>query len=287
MASELLISFFSHGGEFPFLLKALGMLSMGILTLSAFETYLSSQTDQAILQEELLEIVEEIRKASASLSLSPPPASHPEEAEVRTELQVDASVFLGSTDLVKKLEEEHGVSIVLQSFSSGRKDKMTILGSTREVHNQIISAIAKEELKRSNQAQLIELGFIQSRQDSEQQAQTEKSVLVLPSTWERGVGGRVRKSEMVALAKDSEEWRFCCDAFYKKSRSNLFTITSIERVQNEELWTHYSLHKRMIENEKWLFHGTKQVNAKAICTHGFNRSYAGKKVLDFQKLPIH
>ncbi|GAQ84501.1 hypothetical protein KFL_001920020 [Klebsormidium nitens] len=153
--------------------------------------------------------------------------------------------------------------------------QVTILGSTREVHNQIIGRVAKEELKRSVEAQLEKLAFIQTQKDLEQQAQLGQSVLILPSTWKRGVGSKVGKAELVALAKGSEEWRFCFDAFYKSSRSNIFTITGIERVQNEELWTHYSLHKRMLGNEKWLFHGTKQINAKAICTQGFNRSYAG------------
>ncbi|GAQ81739.1 hypothetical protein KFL_000890280 [Klebsormidium nitens] len=196
----------------------------------------------------------------------------------RTDKWVDSSVFsAGGENLVERLEEEHGVSIVVQPPACGAKEsKVTILGNTQEVHNKIIRQFAREELERRLEASSEDLAVLEDQSKSEQK-QRDASNFCFPSTWGRRIGGDGAGLKLVALpAEGSEEWFFYLDEFHKTSDSKAFTLIGVQRVENEWLWRHHSLHKATIKNEKWLFHGTPKEHAKAICANGFNRSYAGK-----------
>lgn len=206
----------------------------------------------------------------------------------RTDKWVDSSVFsAGGEDLVERLEEEHSVSIVVQPpVSDAKESKVTILGSTQEVHNKIIRQFAREMLERRLDA-LDDLAVLEKQTDEEEQKDRDGRDSCFPSTWERRIGGDGAGMTLVSLSKEgSEEWFLCFDEFHKTCNSKAFTLIGVQRVENERLWRHYSLHKATIKNEKWLFHGTPKEHAKAICANGFNRSYAGKEKANTKLLGV-
>lgn len=148
--------------------------------------------------------------------------------------------------------------------------------STEELQKRMKQIMG--ELKRSIEVETQELASkLQAQTMREAQVQQGTILILRPATWSSKVDRGASEAQLVSLSPISEEWRFCFNKFHRVRESNIFTITGIQRVENEQLWGHYSLHKKTIQNEKWLFHGTPQGTAPAISAQGYNRSYAGKK----------
>ncbi|GAQ84500.1 hypothetical protein KFL_001920010 [Klebsormidium nitens] len=250
MTTEMKISYFAGENDLSIFVKGISLLTTGIVTIVGRRIYLQAQK---ILFESAPSEARQFRMSGESQS----------------EIEVDTSLFLGVDEflsMLERLEKENKVSIVVTPSKTGTKHcaLLTISGSTHAFRSKVIVELVKEEVQSVKEAQM----------------QQRPSVIVWPATWSL-TAVREAEGQLVTLAQDSEEWRFCFTKFHERTGSNIFTITEVQRVENERLWGHYSLHKTTIQNEKWLFHGTPQGTAPAISAHGFNRSYAGKHATYF------
>src|SRR3569833_560216 len=112
MASELLLSLFSHEADLIVFLKCLGMLATGLMSVTGLRRYLSLQEEERLIErEEIIVAFDSIRNTSTSRFISLPQSLYPNEVEIRTQIRVDASVFYEREDLVERLEDDYGVSI--------------------------------------------------------------------------------------------------------------------------------------------------------------------------------
>ncbi|KAI3372981.1 hypothetical protein L3Q82_023426 [Scortum barcoo] len=107
-----------------------------------------------------------------------------------------------------------------------------------------------------------------------------KDDITLPSDWDDMKGDLVKQVPLPAGSKTYQE----VEKEVTKTGLKL-NIISIERVQNPTLWQNYQLMKKQMEkknkhtnNERMLFHGTKDSAIDRINKQGFNRSYAGTHV---------
>lgn len=79
-------------------------------------------------------------------------------------------------------------------------------------------------------------------------------------------------SELVAVVEGSAEWVRVADLFHATMPPSGHTIARVERVQNEVLWSRYSLERRLMNaqnvvegaNERVLFHGTRNTDPAIV-----------------------
>uniref|UniRef100_A0AAQ4RAK1 Poly [ADP-ribose] polymerase n=1 Tax=Gasterosteus aculeatus aculeatus TaxID=481459 RepID=A0AAQ4RAK1_GASAC len=103
----------------------------------------------------------------------------------------------------------------------------------------------------------------------------------LPAQWEPMHGDVFKK---VTLNQNSAEYQAVAGDFVRTAQRN---IQKIERLQNYHLWNAYSVCKQRISKkndpadlgEMSLYHGTSAESSHCIERSGFNRSYAGDRVL--------
>ncbi|XP_047012139.1 poly(ADP-ribose) polymerase family member 14-related sequence 1 isoform X2 [Ictalurus punctatus] len=89
------------------------------------------------------------------------------------------------------------------------------------------------------------------------------------------------------LQISSKEYNDVLGHFRKTCNNN---VLKIERIQNPRMWKNYQNNKQHMElmnghqnNEKMLFHGTREESISHINQNGFNRSYAGKNAAAYGK----
>ena len=97
---------------------------------------------------------------------------------------------------------------------------------------------------------------------------------------------KVVSLRVFVLAPTSKGYKFALGEFDRtmKSKSKYSTIVKIERIQNPVLYRQYSAKKKHLDshnpsglqNERWLFHGTKEASITLINKTNFNRSYRGQ-----------
>ncbi|XP_062416187.1 protein mono-ADP-ribosyltransferase PARP14-like isoform X2 [Pungitius pungitius] len=108
-----------------------------------------------------------------------------------------------------------------------------------------------------------------------------ESPLELPAQWEPMHGDVFKK---VTLNPSSAEFQTVARGFFKTAPRN---IQKMERLQNYHLWNAYTVCKQRISKkndpadpgEMYLYHGTSAESSHCIERGGFNRSYAGERVL--------
>ena len=111
----------------------------------------------------------------------------------------------------------------------------------------------------------------------------------LPDDWESMVdpsSGKEVPLRVVDLSATSDGYKFALAEFHKTMAqgSNYSTIVKIQRVQNPALYGQYAAKKKHMEthnpagvqNERWLFHGTKESSISQINKTNFNRSFRGQ-----------
>ena len=111
----------------------------------------------------------------------------------------------------------------------------------------------------------------------------------LPDDWESMIdpaSGKEVPLRVVDLAATSEGYKFALTEFHKTMAQglNYSTIIKIQRIQNPALYGQYAAKKKHMEthnpsgvqNERWLFHGTKESSISQINKTNFNRSFRGQ-----------
>ena len=111
----------------------------------------------------------------------------------------------------------------------------------------------------------------------------------LPEDWEPMTdpsSGKEFPLCIVDLAATSEGYRFALAEFNKTMTqgTNYTSIVKIERIQNPTLYRHYASKKKYldahnpkrVQNERWLFHGTKESSVHQINKTNFNRNFHGQ-----------
>lgn len=111
----------------------------------------------------------------------------------------------------------------------------------------------------------------------------------LPDDWESMIDSTSGKEVpllVVDLAATSEGYKFALAEFHKTMAqgSNYNAIVKIERIQNPAIYRQYAAKKKHLEthnpasvqNERWLFHGTRDSSIPLINKTNFNRSYRGQ-----------
>ncbi|KAL7881397.1 hypothetical protein AOLI_G00082450, partial [Acnodon oligacanthus] len=100
----------------------------------------------------------------------------------------------------------------------------------------------------------------------------------LPQEWDTMTATELFKE--FPLQANSNEYKDVLSHFRKTCPNN--NVLKISRIQNPGMWKKYQHNKHIMElknghlnNEKKLFHGTKEDSMKHINFNGFNRSYAG------------
>jgi poly [ADP-ribose] polymerase 10/14/15 len=90
---------------------------------------------------------------------------------------------------------------------------------------------------------------------------------------------------VIDLPIDSKGYQFALAEFHKTMTqgTNYNTIVKIERIQNPALYGQHAakkrqldLHNPTVQNEHWLFHGTKEDSISYINKTNFNRSLCGQ-----------
>ena len=91
---------------------------------------------------------------------------------------------------------------------------------------------------------------------------------------------------VIDLTATSEGYKFALAEFHKTMTpgSNYTSIIKIQRVQNPALYGQYAAKKKSLDahnpkgtqNERWLFHGTKESSISKINQTNFNRSFRGQ-----------
>ncbi|KAI4875643.1 hypothetical protein NFI96_025981 [Prochilodus magdalenae] len=108
----------------------------------------------------------------------------------------------------------------------------------------------------------------------------------LPQEWEKMAATDLYKE--FPLQTNSTEYKDVLSHFRKTCPSN--NVLKISRIQNPGMWKKYQNNKHIMEiknnhknNERRLFHGTREDSMKHINHSGFNRSYAGMNAAYFGK----
>ena len=91
---------------------------------------------------------------------------------------------------------------------------------------------------------------------------------------------------VVDLPVASRGYKFALAEFHKTMTQgiNYNAIVKIERIQNPALYGQYAAKKaqldahnpQTVQNERWLFHGTKESSVAKINKTNFNRSFRGQ-----------
>ena len=98
---------------------------------------------------------------------------------------------------------------------------------------------------------------------------------------------------VIDLAATSEGYTFVRAEFHR-TMSTYTSIIKIQRVQNPTLYREYAAKKERLDvvnpkgtqNERWLFHGTKESAIPLINKTNFNRSFRGQNGMgDVQQIP--
>ena len=118
---------------------------------------------------------------------------------------------------------------------------------------------------------------------------SEGEVSGLPEDWEPmtdPTSGKEAPLRVIDLAATSEGYKFVLAEFHKTMTpgSTYTTIIKIQRVQNPALYGQYAAKKKHLDahnpggtqNERWLFHGTKESSISQINQTNFNRSFRGQ-----------
>ncbi|XP_026789921.3 poly(ADP-ribose) polymerase family member 14-related sequence 1 isoform X1 [Pangasianodon hypophthalmus] len=107
----------------------------------------------------------------------------------------------------------------------------------------------------------------------------------LPEEW--SIMGPNELHKVCPLQTGSKEYNDVLGHFRKTCNHN---VLKIERIQNPRMWKNYQTNKQYMEqmnghqnNEKMLFHGTREESINHINQNGFNRSYAGKNAAAYGK----
>ena len=111
----------------------------------------------------------------------------------------------------------------------------------------------------------------------------------LPEYWEpmtNPSSGKEVPLRVVNLPATSEGYKFTIAEFNKTMAqgTNYTAIVKIERIQNPTLYEQYATKRKHldahnpkgIQNERWLFHGTKESSVHQINKTNFNRNYRGQ-----------
>ena len=111
----------------------------------------------------------------------------------------------------------------------------------------------------------------------------------LPNDWEPMVDPTSKKQvplHVVDLTVASRGYKFALAEFHKTMTqgTNYKAIVKIERIQNPGLYGQYAVKKAQldahnpkgVQNERWLFHGTKESSVAKINKTNFNRSFRGQ-----------
>ena len=101
---------------------------------------------------------------------------------------------------------------------------------------------------------------------------------------------------VVDLPATSEGYKFALAEFHKTMTqgTNYTAIVKIERIQNPALYGQYAAKKKQldahnpkgVQNESWLFHGTKASSLSQINKTNFNRSFRGQNGMQTYMLYI-
>ncbi|KAI5107509.1 poly [ADP-ribose] polymerase 14 [Silurus meridionalis] len=107
----------------------------------------------------------------------------------------------------------------------------------------------------------------------------------LPKEWADMAPGELYK--FCPLQANSKDYNYVLGEFKKTCNRN---VIEIKRIQNPRMWKNYQNNKQYMDqmnghqnNEKMLFHGTRQDSINHINQNGFNRSYAGKNAAAYGK----
>ncbi|XP_066497152.1 poly(ADP-ribose) polymerase family member 14-related sequence 1 isoform X2 [Hoplias malabaricus] len=107
----------------------------------------------------------------------------------------------------------------------------------------------------------------------------------LPQEWEQMASNELFKE--YPLQSSSNEYKDVLGHFKKTCPNN---VIKISRIQNPGMWKKYQQNKQIMEvknghqnNERKLFHGTRQDSIQHINHSGFNRSYAGMNAAAYGK----
>ena len=90
------------------------------------------------------------------------------------------------------------------------------------------------------------------------------------------------KASVIDLATQDKEYQFVLSEFIKTMK--LRAIVKIQRIQNPALYGQFIAKKKQldfhnpkgIQNERWLFHGTRKDSLTSINRNGFNRNFRGR-----------
>ena len=116
----------------------------------------------------------------------------------------------------------------------------------------------------------------------------------LPKDWESMVDPASNKMvplRVVDLATSSKGHQFVLAEFHKTMTqgTNYTAIVKIQRIQNPGLYGQYASKKKYldsrnpssVQNERWLFHGTKESAISHINQTNFNRSLRGQNGMSY------
>ncbi|TSM60565.1 Poly [ADP-ribose] polymerase 14 [Bagarius yarrelli] len=118
-----------------------------------------------------------------------------------------------------------------------------------------------------------------------QNARGSCSIDDLPKKWDVMESNELHK--VCLLQTNSKEYN---DVLAHFRKTCYHSVHKIERIQNPCMWKNYQNNKQFMEqknghqnNEKLLFHGTREESISQINENGFNRSYAGKNAASYGK----
>ena len=105
----------------------------------------------------------------------------------------------------------------------------------------------------------------------------------LPDDWDSMEEVPLR---VVDVPPGSDGYQFALAQFHKTMTqgTNYSSILKIQRIQNPALYGQYAAKKthldahnpKGVQNERWLFHGTKETSVAKINKTNFNRSFRGQ-----------
>ena len=109
----------------------------------------------------------------------------------------------------------------------------------------------------------------------------------LPEDWEPMTeSGKEVPLRVIDLPPASEGYQFVLAEFHRTMTqgTNYTAIVKIQRIQNPALYGQYAAKKKYldahnpsgVQNERWLFHGTKESSVPQINKTNFNRSFRGQ-----------
>lgn len=161
------------------------------------------------------------------------------------------------------------------------------------------AAEAERKLRAAEERSAEERRQRAAEEEAERQRQvraaTQKRRDALPSYW-KPIMNRLNAKKF-SVDPGSEEYACVETAFMlalddpsRNLKRTQFTIQSVDRIQNMELWNLYVAKRKSICGRRspkdaqnlvrnWLFHGCRPENSDQILQQGFNRSFAGRNAM--------